>query len=104
MGDGRCEGARMSGTRDGVEGLGGVLEVLDVEDGFGIGQSKGLEPVIDATLRRSEVGDAGRGGDACADKHNDPVHLAAFDEVGDVFDICHFVSAQGLSLMIVSRE
>lgn len=91
----------MPGSRDGVEGLRGVPEVIDVEDSFGIGQMKRFESIINASLGRPEVGDAGRGGDACANKHDDFVYLAAFDQVGDVFDISHFVTAECLNILLM---
>lgn len=36
MGDSGLECARVSGPRDGVEWLWGMLEVIDMEDGFWI--------------------------------------------------------------------
>jgi hypothetical protein len=53
-------------VREGVEGVGVLPEVADVEDGFGVGEVQALKVCVEAGGGRAEVGDAGGGGYSCA--------------------------------------
>ena len=66
MGDGRAVFAWIQLLGEGVERQRVLAEVVDVEDGLGVGEVEALEVGVETRLRRAKVWDAGRGADTGA--------------------------------------
>lgn len=83
---GVCEcGAVLSGVQlvgEGIEGVGVLPEVADVEDGFSVGEVQALQVGVETGSGRAEVGDAGGGGYACAGLSFRHVRMAEMEGLG----------------------